>query len=476
MAIKKYDAVILGAGVAGLSFAWKMAKEGKKVLVLEKEEQIGGLAKSVVLKDKFIVDYCAHRFHTANKELLTTILSLKYLRMHKVKKKTRIYMFGKYLWYPFELPNLLRAMPVLHALGCSFDFVLNVIKQRIKPITVVTYKDWFIRIYGKKLYDVMCEPYTSKIWKMDPSRISADWAGQRFGGPNLVKLLRKSIIKLLTLNFSRHSLQDDELAPDGGDFYYPKKGFQEVPQAFAKECKEYGGDIITSALVTRIQSKEKKLIYIAHGKKQTVSYESLVSTIPIPVLYALQDRKKPSIEKQIQANTYMDIIFVYLIINTSRVSNDHWLYFPDKDIIFNRSVEFTNWSNAMAPKGKTCICFDITCYQNDATWQLSDQELIDRVISDCDRIGYVSSKHVIDASVIRVKYAYPVYDVGYKKRLIETVAFLEQHGTYLLGRTGIFRYNNSDNSIEMALQLADNILSGMKHPSIAEYTMKGVSL
>lgn len=474
--MKKYDAVILGAGVAGLSFAWKMAKEGKKVLVLEKEDQIGGLAKSVVLKKSYIVDYCAHRFHTANKELLSTILSLKYLRMRKVKKKTRIYMFGKYLWYPFELPNLLRAMPFVNALGCSIDFVMNIVKQKVKPMKVVTYKDWFIRIYGKKLYDVMCEPYTSKIWKMDPSRISSDWAGQRFGGPNLVKLLRKSIIKLLTLNFSRHSLEDDELAPDGGDFYYPQKGFQEVPQAFAKECAEYGGEIITSAEVTQIKSQDKKLVYKAKGEKQTVAYTHLISTIPIPVLYALQDRKKTSVEKLIKANTYMDIIFVYLMVHKSKVSNDHWLYFPDKEIIFNRSVEFTNWSSEMAPKGKTCICFDITCYQNDTSWQLSDQELIDRVISDCDRIHYISKSDIIDASVIRVKYAYPVYDVGYKKRLLQTVAFLEQHGTYLLGRTGIFRYNNSDNSIEMAFQLADNIVSGMKHPSIAEYSMKGISL
>lgn len=476
MAIKKFDAVILGAGVAGLAFAWKYVKAGKTVLVLEKEEQIGGLAKSLRIKNKFIVDYCAHRFHTANQDLLDTMLSLKYLKMHKVKKKTRIYMFGKYLWYPFELPNLMRAMPITQAITAAIDYGFNIIQQKISPLHVVTYKDWFIKIYGKKLYEVMCEPYTSKIWRMDPSYISADWADQRFGGPNLVKLLKKSIKKLATFDFSRHSLEDDALAPDGGDFYYPKKGFQEVPDAFAKETKELGGVIHTSATVTGIDTKRKQVEYQMDGESYIVKYEDLVSTIPIPALYHLQQRKNKAIEKIISGNKYMDIIFVYVMVKTPRISHDHWLYFPDKDILFNRAVEFTNWSDAMAPKGTSCICFDITCYKGDSIWQQSDSQLADQVIADAERIGYIPKENVTGTFVKRVMYAYPVYDVGYKERLIQTVHFLEKDNTYLLGRTGIFRYNNSDNSIEMAFQLAENMLSGMKQPSIARYTMKGVSL
>lgn len=476
MAIKTYDEVILGAGVAGLAYAWKCAKAGKRVLVLEKEHQIGGLAKSLVLKKHYIVDYCAHRFHSANKELLDTVLSLKYLKMYKIQKKTRIYMFGKYLWYPFELPNLLRAMPIHQACLCSIDFVLNAVRQRFQKADVKTYKDWFISIYGLQLYKVMCEPYTTKIWKMDPSMISQDWADQRFGGPNLIALLEKSIKKILTLDFSRHSLEDDALAPDGGNFYYPRKGFQEVPDAFARECRDIGGEIVTEATVTSIHTKHHTLVYKEGGKEHTVAYKHLISTIPIPALYYLGERKDKKIEKLMKKNTYMDIIFVYVMINKEQVSNDHWLYFPDEDIMFNRAVEFTNWSKKMAPKGKTCVCFDITCYKRDELWNMSDEDMSKRVVDDAVRIGYLPKDAIMDTFVQRVPFAYPVYDIGYKSRLIKTVSFLEKHDVYLLGRTGIFRYNNSDNSIEMAFQLAKNVLSGMKNPSIAEYTMKGVSL
>ena len=55
------------------------------------------------------------------------------------------------------------------------------------------------------------------------------------------------------------------------------------------------------------------------------------------------------------------------------------------------------------------------------------------------------------------------------------VEFLEDDSTNLLGRTGIFRYNNSDNSIEMAFQLAENFTQDLDDKSVFGYTIKRVS-
>ncbi len=72
----------------------------------------------------------------------------------------------------------------------------------------------------------MCYPYTSKIWQIDPGLLSADWADQRFQGEKLEKLTRRIIKKIITLGFGKYNLEDDALAPDGGDFYYPETYFQ----------------------------------------------------------------------------------------------------------------------------------------------------------------------------------------------------------------------------------------------------------
>ncbi|MDP3937146.1 MAG: FAD-dependent oxidoreductase, partial [Deltaproteobacteria bacterium] len=54
--------VVFGAGPAGLSAAWKLARAGRMVTVLEREPQTGGLARTFSYRD-FLFDYGPHSFH-----------------------------------------------------------------------------------------------------------------------------------------------------------------------------------------------------------------------------------------------------------------------------------------------------------------------------------------------------------------------------------------------------------------------------
>lgn len=472
--MEKYDYVVLGAGVAGLAFAKRMSENGNSVLLIEKEKQVGGLSRTIEHKG-FLLDFCAHRFHTNNKELLDEVLSLPGLKMDKHWKKSRIYMFNKYLKYPFEIQNLLRAMPVHKSFICGTSFMFNTAIKRFKKKDLNNYRDWFVYFYGLQLYKVMCYPYTSKIWRMDPSKLSADWANQRFQGEKMAKLIKRILKKIFTFDFSSYSLEDDELAPDGGIFYYPEKGIQELPDAMAKFIKVNKGKIETSAEIKSVSKENKTVEYKTNNKKNMVKYDRLVSTIPLQSFYHLQEKRDERVKQALDGIKYMDIIFVYAFLNTERISNDHWLYFPDSDIMFNRAVEFSNWSDKMCPEGKTSVCFDITCYDGDETWNTDDETIAKKTIEDAHRIKYFDKADVESYKVFRLRYAYPVYDLEYKSKLDKIVKFLETDDCYLLGRTGIFRYNNSDNSIEMAFALAENMAGDKENKSIFEYTIKEIS-
>ncbi len=473
---QKFDFVVLGGGVSGLGFAKRISENGRSVLVLEKESVVGGLSRTL-FHNNFYLDFCAHRFHTNNKDLLNEIQSLPGLVMRRHIKKSRIYIFGKYLKYPFELQNLLRAMPLKQSFLCGCSFLYNqIFKYFRKTSSLRSYRDWFVHQYGRRLYSVMCYPYTSKIWHVDPAEISADWADQRFQGENIKKLIRRVFYKLFRLDFSSYSLEDDSLAPDGGPFYYPLRGIQEMPDALARAAAAEGAKIVTSARPTAINTSEKILTYKDNNILKTVKYGDLISTIPLHALYELQERKDRAVEKALSEIKYMSIIFVYLFINKPQVSNDHWLYFPDRDIIFNRAVEFGNWSPEMCPPGKTSICFDITAFENSPEWKMRDAELAQQVINDALRIKYLDSGDIISSYVFRVNYAYPFYDLAYKSKLDTVVSFFEKNNsTHLLGRTGIFKYNNSDNSIEMGFELAEQFLKNKKNKSIYDYEIKSIS-
>jgi len=475
---KKYDFIVLGAGLAGLAFAKRVSENGHSVLVLEKEAVTGGLSRTIK-HNGFYLDFCAHRFHTNNETLLNEILALDGFSMKKHLKKSRIYMFDKYLKYPFQLQNLLRAMPIAKCITCSLSFLINLIKKNFQDKEKIrSYKDWFVYFYGKSLYEVMCRPYTSKVWRTDPSLISADWAEERFQGEKIIYLIKRVFTKLLTFDFSGYSIEDEEHIPDGGYFYYPQKGIQELPDALAAASTSHGAAIRTDSTIDHIERDSKAVVFVDNktGQTDTAHYSYLISTIPLNNFYDLQDHKDTGIAADIHNLVYMNIIFVFAFLSRDKISNDHWLYFPDNRILFNRGVEFSNWSPIMCPQGKTSVCFDITCYHDSDIWRSSDEEIATTVLNDADRINYIKSADVESYYVYRLKYAYPFYDLDYKRKLDNVVRFFERDGCCLLGRTGMFRYNNADNSMEMGFALAENFLKKNENPSIYDYKIKHISL
>lgn len=475
--MRAYDYIVLGGGVSGLGFAKRVADRGKSVLVLEKEDVVGGLSRSLRHRG-FYLDFCAHRFHTKNKELLDELLGLEGLAWHTHVKKSRIFMFGKYLKYPFEIEELLRAMPISKSVPAALSFAWTTLTRGRKDASKNrSYKDWFLYLYGKRLYDVMCYPYASKIWHCDPGELSADWADQRFQTEDLKKLMARAIRKILTLNFSSYSLEDDSLAPDGGMFWYPERGIQEMPDALARAATKKGAEIVCGAEVQSVSRGARAVTYArAGGPPVMAAYGKLISTIPLHAAYALQETQDASVEEALAGLKYMHIAFVYLFIDKPRVSNDHWLYYPDKDVVFNRAVEFSNWSDKMCPPGKTSVCFDMTTFPGDEIDRMSDEALAERVIADAVRIGYLKRSEIASHLTVRVPYAYPFYDLAYKEKLQRIAGFLEDGNVFLLGRTGVFRYNNSDNSIEMGFELADRLTADASDASLVDYKIKQVSL
>ena len=294
-----YDFVVLGAGVAGLAFALEVARSGKSVLILEKDVQIGGLSRTFE-HDGFLFDYCAHRFHSGDPSLIDEVRDLVGPGFRKHSKKSRIFMFGRYLRYPFELQNLLRAMPKADAVLAGLSFAKNWTLRKLglkRPEDFRTYRDWFSFHFGHKLYAVMCRPYTTKIWKMDPGLISADWADERFQGMKLRQLIGRILKKLVTLDFSSYSIEDDSLAPDGGDFWYGDGGAQDIPDAYARELANFDATILTGVSVTSILSGQRTVTFKRDGTSHHVSArQQVISTIPCTccLRIARPDPSRPS--------------------------------------------------------------------------------------------------------------------------------------------------------------------------------------
>jgi hypothetical protein len=113
--------------------------------------------------------------------------------------------------------------------------------------------------------------------------------------------------------------------------------------------------------------------------------------------------------------------------------------------------------------GKTCLGFEYFCFVDDPLWKLSDPALIELAKKELDVLGLARSADVVDAAVVRMPLAYPMYDAGYANSMAVIREFADGiDNLHPIGRNGMHRYNNMDHSMLTGMLAAKNIL-GEKH-------------
>ena len=98
---------VLGGGPAGLTAGYLLAKQGRPVIVLEAEEQVGGLARTEV-RDGYRFDLGGHRFFTKSQEvddLWHEVMKEEFL---KRPRQSRIYWRGRFLDYPLNGTDVIK--------------------------------------------------------------------------------------------------------------------------------------------------------------------------------------------------------------------------------------------------------------------------------------------------------------------------------------------------------------------------------
>ena len=123
----------------------------------------------------------------------------------------------------------------------------------------------------------------------------------------------------------------------------------------------------------------------------------------------------------------------------------------------------------MAPEHQTAICLDISTYRSNASkdnpWMLNKSELIQRCVNDSVKVNLINKEDFHEGFVVKVKDAYPFYDLNYKVKIKSIIEFFEKNtNLYCIGRTGSFSYNNSDGSIEMGIDLAEKLFQKVSTP------------
>ncbi|HEU4522621.1 MAG TPA: FAD-dependent oxidoreductase, partial [Thermoanaerobaculia bacterium] len=230
-------------------------------------------------------------------------------------------------------------------------------------------------------------------------------------------------------------------------------GFEAMVGAFASRVK---ARVETGWEVQSVRFADEHWHVMSKSGEERL-YDELVSTIPIHDLIPIWDGAPPKAKEAASRLRYNSLINVVIGCSEDRGYPYTALYVPDEDILFHRLSFPKAFSEKCVPAGHSSVMAEITTNEGDGVWELSDEEVTQRVIDDLVKIDFVDPSTIVYKRVVRFRYGYPVYDLEYRRNVTAMRAAVESAGLHLLGRFAQFDYINSDVCVERALALAPKL-------------------
>src|SRR5262245_6363489 len=403
--------VVIGAGPAGLIAAFELSKAGVRSVVLEKDNTVGGISRTVKYRG-YHFDIGGHRFFTKVKpveDMWHEVLQRDFIRCQRL---SRIYYNKKFFFYPLKPLNALSNLGICNAILIGFSYL----KAQLWPTLPETnFEQWVSNRFGYRLYKIFFKSYTEKVWGIPCNEISVEWAAQRIKGLSLLQALKAALLQ-------RHSSNGAVIKTLIDAFHYPKKGPGMMWERVANIVLESGSEVVLTTETVNILWDGHRVTGVrtnTEGKIAVVEGTHFISSMPIRELIQRFDPPAPpEVLRAANALNYRDFLIVALVINKKDVFPDNWIYIHDPEVKLGRIQNFKNWSPDMVPDpDKTCLGLEYFCFEGDGLWNLPDRELIELGKRELEALGLAKVTDIEDGSVVRMPKAYPVYDPGYAEAL-----------------------------------------------------------
>jgi protoporphyrinogen oxidase len=440
----KKKVVIVGAGIAGLSFAYESLLKGFEILLVEKEKTVGGLSKSFTHNDCQL-DIGVHILHGRDEQVLTKVREIVHPdEWVKVKRNGKLFLKGRYIDWPLNLKALYQLQ---FSLGIKI-LLDQIIKKKSNSSNSSNFHDELLQIYGPTLYYSFFHPITEKFLNTDPKNIHSDWAFSSIRAAT--KIEDKSFVesnKYLTdstddeakneFNILKFLIKSITASRNNEPFYYFKNGYGTLTESYKEKILQLGGNIKLDSTVDSFIFDNKQIKYtVINGDKYDSDH--VVWTGNLPNLISLLDIEDPNF-------SYLHSKFLYFFLKKCN-KNHQVCYYADNDISFVRGTILSNHSKTIInnPNISDLLCLDYS--YNSINEMFTDSEIKKNAIKDIIKVGLIKDESSIDSIFeLNVPYTYPLLTLDYKDKLFTLQNQLKDFGNLVtLGRQGSFGYENAD--------------------------------
>lgn len=489
--------IIIGAGPAGLTAAYELIKKDptNEITILERSNVIGGISQTHNYKGNRM-DLGGHRFFSKDERVTALwneimplqgapskddiILDRKValveegpdpekedIVMLKRRRVSRIFFLRKFFDYPISMKvQTFRNMGFKNTWKAGWGYIGSCLHKRKET----NLENFYINRFGKPLYEMFFKDYTTKLWGISPSEISADWGAQRVKGLSITKAIWSALSK--PFKKKKKNVETSLIE----EFYYPKFGPGQLYETMAKLLQDKGVKILFNHPVTHINIENNHIVSLEtefNNQKETFVGDAYVSSMSIKDLYLSMDKEKVNPEVYDVATNllYRDFITVGLLLPSLKIKNqtkmktvndivpDCWIYIQERDVKVGRLQIFNNWSPYMVKDLDNTIFIGMEYFANegDELWNMEEKDFIEFAKDELAKIDIINREDVLDACMLKVKKAYPAYFGVYKNFDLVEKDLKEFDNLYCVGRNGQHRYNNMDHSMVTAMVAASLI-------------------
>lgn len=462
--------VIVGAGPTGLSAAYHL---GNDALLLEQNDRVGGLCRSMEVKG-FTFDYAGHIMFSNDPYVLKMYEALLGDNVHWQDREAWIFSKSVHTRYPFQgalyglpaevikecvmgaiearfgTPKLASEQSIVngngngkcsHALNdCCADGILESTAKLVngngkahhsdngttKP---ESFEDFIYRVWGAGIAKHFAIPYNKKLWAVPLSEMETSWLGGRVPMPDLAEMVEGALQPVAK-----------PMGPNARFGYPLRGGFQALMDGFLPYVRQQ------LRLGSRVESLSPSARIIRLKDGTEIPYRQLISTMPLPVLIRAMGNEAPrAIQAAVSRLRYVSVRCVHLGIGREKLTEKHWIYYPE-DSVFHRIFVQGNASPHCNPPGGFGLTCEIT-YSEHKPLPCDGDELIERTIDDCQKVGIFNADDPIRAAVqVDLPFAYVVYDHDRAKNVKLIRDWLATQDIILAGRYSEWEYYNSDHA------------------------------
>lgn len=388
--------LILGAGPSGLAAGYTLAQAGIKPVILERDAVSGGLMRSI-RRGEFIVD-------VGRKELYNRLARVDAFWSGLLGEDYRSYVHrggllfdGRIIDMSPAYQGVRRGMPWGMFIRCAFDFFRARAKpgtskprnleeywyqQRGRLLTQITNQGFQEKLHGKRWVDVPMPPGVA--------------AGT---GGSFATVLKQGL---------QRTFSKKENNTHKGIWRHPARGTGQICEALEKGILKVGGRIHYQARVLGMSAVQGKIVSVtAETPSGTVEFNpvNLISSAPAEFLERFLlppcSGGEPA-AGQASPRPQRVAVLVYLFIDAEPMFPHFWLQVTCQKTRIGRITNYAALNADMVPRGKTCLCCEFYCDDDDPLLKLDDKQFAGLALEDCSKSNLLDRGKCFDSLVLRL--------------------------------------------------------------------------